>query len=152
MRASRQPPSQKPTEKHGERGEEYQTGVGKFFILIDEILQESFLRGNLVHGININLSKLLNVHRSAVLQKSASTQKGENATQRRTDLVVFMVVSGVVDCYEGIFSEDEALADFIDAEILAPLFALCEHDKGVLNIVLSCTQETALLTRQQTGQ
>jgi hypothetical protein len=70
-------------------------------------------------------------------------------TREEGYLVVFMVVSGVVDCYEGIFSEDEGLANFIDAEILAPLFAVCEHDKGLLNIVFSCTQETTLLTRQQ---
>ena len=45
----------------------YETRVSKLFILIDKILQESLLRGKLVHGINIDLSELLNVDWSSVL-------------------------------------------------------------------------------------
>ena len=50
-----------------------------------------------------------------------------------------MVVSRVVDCYQWIFSEDKAPADFVDPEIFAPFFAFCEHDIRLLNIVLPCT-------------
>ena len=122
-------------------GGKYKTWVSKFFILIDEVLQESFLCGNLLHSININFSKLFNVDRSSVLTPPSMSQSkaGDDNMGRDGYFICSMVVSRVVDCYQWIFSEDKAPADFVDPEIFAPFFAFCEHDIRLLNIVLPCT-------------
>jgi hypothetical protein len=58
-------------------GGHYKTWIGKLFIFTDKILQESFLCGDRIHGVKINLSKLLNVHWSSVLSKVSFISKQE---------------------------------------------------------------------------
>ena len=95
-------------------------GICEFLVLHRQVLEHAFGRGDLVHGGEVDIAKLFNVHWSAILQTIL------DMTERREGSMYFIclvVVLWVVFKDLGFLLVIEVAYEIIEAEIFAPFLA-----------------------------
>jgi hypothetical protein len=130
----------------------YQFDILKLFVFHNDVLQETFRRGDFVHCRNINRIQLLIVTRSTKLQPSYQQLKeregaeGLSSGGEGVNLISFMIVLRIITPDLFLLLKNVRPFEFVDTKLNPPFLALGKHTQRFMQIESSRAKKTQLLS------